>query len=166
MYAFRFNGVVSQQFVLLLEFFLVGQVRHILQFRELSGDIGEYEQGRVFWVAGNQVYTFVCQIYAVQLLVDDEIQRISHLMHTLVVLLHIDFLCLEHTGLDALLTQELNQRFIFRQCLMAAIQSEESLFHIFLVTGCDQLLGLRQIFGSQYLLRFYQTFNQRTELFE
>ena len=69
-------------------------------------------------------------------------------MHTLVVLFHIDFLCLEHTGLDALLTQELNQRFIFRQCLMTAIQSEESLFHIFLVTGCDQLLGLRQIFGS------------------
>ena len=155
MYAFRFNGVVSQQFIFLLKFFFVGQVRYIFQFRELSGDVGKNEQSRIFRITGNQIYTFICQVYTVQLFVNYEIQRVSNLVHTLVVLLHVDFFRLEHTGFDTLLTEELNQSLVLRQTLVAAIQRKESFFHLFLVIRCDKFLGFGQVFGCQYFLCFY-----------
>ena len=146
MYTFRFNSVVCKQFVLFLQQLFVGQV-HILQFREFCGNVRKNEQCRVFGVTGDQVDTFIGQVYTVQLFINDEVQRFRHFVHTLVVLLHVDFFRLQHTGFNALFTQELNQCFVLRQTFVAAVQGEESFFHFFLIVGCDQFFCFRQVLG-------------------
>ena len=59
-------------------------------------------------------------VYTVQLFINDEVQRFRHFVHTLVVLLLVDFFRLQHTGFNALFTQELNQCFVLRQTFVAA----------------------------------------------
>ena len=114
MYTLALDGEVSHKGVFLGKAFLVRQALFIFQLGELGGDVGKHEECGVFGVAANQVYTLVGQVYAVQLFIDYEIQRIGNLVHTLVVLLHVDFLGLEHTGFDTLLAEELNQRLVLR----------------------------------------------------
>ncbi|CDB09544.1 uncharacterized protein BN744_00881 [Bacteroides sp. CAG:633] len=166
MYTFRLDGIVGHQSILLGQTLFVGQVFFILQGRELGCDIRQNKEGWVFGVTGNQVDTFICQVYTVQLFIDNEIQRIGNFVHTFVVLLHVDLFCLEHSGLDTLFAKELDQCFVLGQTLVAAVQSKEAFFLIFLIIGSNQTLGLGKIFGCQYFLCFYQAFNQRTELFE
>ena len=108
----------------------------------------------VFGVTGDQVDTFIGQVYTVQLFINDEVQRFGHFVHTLVVLLHVDFFGLQHTGFNALFTQELNQCFVLRQTFVAAVQGEESFFHFFLIVGCDQFFCFGQVLGCQYFLCF------------
>ena len=164
-YALRFDGVVSQQLIFLFQQLFVGQVL-IFQFGELCGDIRQHEQCRVFGVTGDQVDTFICEVYAVQFFFDDEVQRFGHFVHTLVVLLHVDFFGLQHAGFDTLFTEELDQCLILRKTLVATIKGKESFFHFLLVVGGNQSFGFGKVFGCQYFLSFYQTFYQRTELFE
>ena len=121
MYTLALDGEVSHKGVFLGKAFLVRQALFIFQLGELGGDVGKHEECGVFGVATNQVYTLVGQVYAVQLFIDYEIQRVGNLVHTLVVLLHVDFLGLEHTGFDTLLAEELNQRLVLRQTFMAAV---------------------------------------------
>ena len=63
----------------------------------------------------------------------NEVQRVSHLVHALVVLLHVDFFGLQHTGLDALFAEELDECLVLGQALVTAVQSEEAFFLVFLI---------------------------------
>ena len=87
-------------------------------------------------------------------------------MHAFIVLLHVDFLGLQHTSLDALFTQELDQCLIFRQSFMAAEQGKKTFFLFFLIAGSNEAFGVSQILSSQFLLCFYQAFYQWTKLFK
>ena len=127
---------------------------------------GRYKNIPIFRVTGDQVHTFICQVYTVQLFFDDEVQRVGSFVHTLVVLLHVDLFGLQHTCLDTLFTQIFNQCLVLGQCLVAAEQSKETFFLIFLVAGSNQALGIGKILGSQFLLCFHQTFYERTQLLE
>ena len=64
-------------------------------------------------------------------------------MHAFVVLLHVDLFRFQHTGFDSLFTEEFDQCLIFRQCFVAAEQSEKSFFHLFLIIRVDKSLSLR-----------------------
>ena len=166
MYAFRLDGIVGEQGILLGQTLFFAQVLFIFQFGKLGGDVGQYEEGGVGRVSADEVNTLVGEVDAVQLLVDDEVERIGHFVHALVVLLHVDFLCLQHTGLDALFAQELDERLVLGQSLVAAVEGQETFFLLLLVVGGDEALGVGQVLGSQSLLGFHQSFYQRAELFE
>ena len=165
-YAFCFNGVIGHQLIFLSQTFFIRQPFLIFKFRQLSCNIRKYEQGRILWVTGNQVYSFICQIYALQFFINHKIQRFYRFRHTLVILFHIDFFRLQHTSLDTRFAQELNQRFVFRQCFVATEKSKETSFLIFLLIWSNQTFGIGQILGSQFTLCFYQTFYQRTKYFK
>ena len=132
-YALRLDGVVCQHLVFLLQALLICEVCACLQLRQLCGDVWQHEEGRIGGVAADFVETLVCEVHTLQLLIDDEVQWFCYLVHATVVLLHIDFLGLEHAGLDALLAEELNQWLVLRQCLVAAIEGEKTCLHLFLV---------------------------------
>ena len=166
MYTFGLDGIVGHQFIFLGQALLVRQTGFVFQFGKLCGDVRQYEEGRIFRVTGDQVHTFICQVYTVQLFFDDEVQRVGSFVHTLVVLLHVDLFGLQHTCLDTLFTQIFNQCLVLGQCLVAAEQSKETFFLIFLVAGSNQALGIGKILGSQFLLCFHQTFYERTQLLE
>ena len=166
MYTLALDGEVCHKGIFLGKAFLVCQFLFIFQFGELGGDVGKHEERGVFGVAANQVYALVGQVYAVQFFFNHEIQRVGNLVHTLVVLLHVDFLGLEHTGFDALLAEELNQRLVLGQALVTAVQGKEALFLFFLVIRSNQAFGIGKVLRSQLLLCFYQTFHLRTELLE
>ena len=166
MHTFAFDGIVGHQGILLFKALFVCQLCFVFQGRELRCDIGEYEESGVLYIATNQVYALVSQIHAVHFLFDNEVQRVSHLVHALVVLLHVDFFGLQHTGLDALFAEELDECLVLGQALVTAVQSEEAFFLVFLIVRCNQALGIGQVLGSQFFLSFYQTFHLRAELFE
>ena len=166
MNSFGFDGIICQQLIFLGQTFLICQVGFVFQFRQLCGYIRQYEESRVFRISGNQIHTFICQIYAIQFFFYDEVQRVSCFVHTFVILFHVDFLGLQHACFDPLFTQIFDQRLVLRQSLMAAEQGKETFFLFFFVTGSNEAFGIGQVLGSQFLLCFYQTFHQWAELFE
>ena len=163
---FGFDSIICQQLIFLGQTFLICQVGFVFQFRQLCGYIRQYEESRVFRISGNQIHTFICQIYAVQFFLDDEVQRVGCFVHTFVILFHVDFLGLQHACFDPLFTQIFDQRLVLRQSLMAAEQGKETFFLFFFVIGSNEAFGNGQVLGSQFLLCFYQTFHQWAELFE
>ena len=165
-YTLALDGEVRHQGIFLGKAFFVRQFLFVLQFGELGGDVGEYEECGVFGVTADQVYAFVGQVYAVQFFINHEIQRVGDLVHAFVVLFHVDLLGLEHTGFDALLAEELNQCLVLRQALVAAVEGKETFFLFFLVVRCYQALGVGKVLRGQFLLRFHQTFHLRAELLE
>ena len=166
MYSFRFDGIVCQQFIFLSQTLFICQLCFVFQFGKLCSYVGQYKEGRIFRVTGNQIHTFICKVYTVQFFFDDEIQRVSCFVHAFIVLLHVDFLGLQHTSLDALFTQELDQCLVFRQSFMAAEQGKKTFFLFFLIAGSNEAFGVSQILSSQFLLCFYQAFYQWTKLFK
>ena len=166
MNTFRLDGKVCKQLVFLGKLFFVAQSLFIFQSRKLSCNIRQHEECRILRVTCNQINTLICQIYTFQFFIDNEVQRLNSLRHTLVVLFHVDFFGLQHTSLDTRLTQEFDKRFVLRQCLMAAEQSEESGFHIFFLIRSNQTFRICKILSSQFTLCLYQTFYQRTKYFE
>ena len=112
-HAFALHLVVGHQGFLLLHALLFAQILLIFQLRELAGDVGQDEEGGVGGVAANQFDTLIRQIHAVELFINDEVEGLCHFGHTLVVLLHVDLFGLEHTGLDALFAEELDQGLVF-----------------------------------------------------
>ena len=99
------------------------------------------------------------------LLIYNEVKRFNSLGHTTVVVLHIDFLRLEHTRLDTGLWEELNQWIVLRQCLVATEELEETFFFLLLIARTNHLLGFGQILCSQLTLYSYQALYQGLVLF-
>ena len=166
MHPFGLDGEIRHQLVLAGQFLFVRQLVHVLQFGKLGSDVGQDEQGRILRVAGYQVDTLVGQFHALQLLVDDKVERLYGFGHPLVVLFHIDFLGLQHAGLDARFAEELDEGLVLGQRLVAAIERQESGLHVLLLVGSDETLGIGQELGSQPSLGFHQTYHQRAEHFE
>ncbi len=87
-------------------------------------------------------------------------------MHAFVVVLHVDFFSGKHSGLYALFGKELDQRLVFRKCLVAAEQFKETLLLFLLILRSEQTLGFGQVVGGQFSLNFIQSFNQRLIFFK
>ena len=162
---FRFDGVVVDEFVFLGNLFFVAQ-HFVFQFRKLRSDVGQYEELRIFRVAGEAVDTFVGQFDGVVLFVDNEIQRIGHHVHFLVVVLHVEFFGFLHAGLHALFAEELDQRLVFGHGLVGTIQEQRTFFVHFGIFAGHFLFGFGQQFGGHIALDVYQTFHLRTQFFE
>ena len=108
--------------------------------------------------------TLVGKVDTVHFLVHNKVKRFNSLGHTAVVVLHIDFLCLEHTGFDTSFREELNERIVLRQSLVAAEQGKETFFFLFLVTRLDELFGFGQILCGQFALHLNKVLYQRLVL--
>ena len=48
MYSFGFDGIVCHQFIFLSQTLFICQLRFVFQFGKLCGDVGQYEEGRIF----------------------------------------------------------------------------------------------------------------------
>ena len=125
-YALRLHGIVSHQLVLLVNTLLIVERRIALEGRQLACDIGQHKQLGIVDLFGQPARTFVGKVAGVQLLVDDEIQGLHALRHAAVVVLHIDFLSLQHAGLDAFLRQVLDERLVLGHGLVRAIERQET----------------------------------------
>ena len=101
-HALTLDGVVVHQLVLLVQALLVRETLFCFQGRQLSGDIGQYEEFCIVDLLSQPGSTLVCEVARVQLLVNHEIQGLYGLGHLAVVVLHILLLSLQHAGLDTL----------------------------------------------------------------
>ena len=84
--ALALDRIVGEQFIFLCLPLLF--VRDVLQFGKLGGDVGQDEELWVVGLAGQQVDTFVGQLHAVVLLVDDEIEFVGGFVHVAHVFRH------------------------------------------------------------------------------
>ena len=176
MCALALHGVVAHQLVLLLNLLFLGEVL-ILQGREFAGDVREHEEFLVVHLLGEPVGTLVGQIHGVEFLFHHEVERFNGLRHAAVVVLHIDFLGAEHTGLDAFLREELDERLVLRQRLVGTVERKETgvefllaflllAFLHQLVTFGNERLGLREELCGQLALYAHELLHQRLILFE
>ncbi len=87
-------------------------------------------------------------------------------MHVLVVLLHVEVLCLHHAGLYALFTKEFYQRLVFRQSLVNAVKQQRTLFPHLTVVRLHLLFCLGKHLHKHLLLCFHQAHNLTLQLSE
>ena len=87
-----------------------------------TGNVGQHEELGIVHLISQPSRTLVGKVAGVHLLFDDEVERLYALRHTAVVVLHIDFLGAEHSGLDAFLREELDERLVLGQRLVGAIE--------------------------------------------
>ena len=66
-------------------------------------------------------YAIVDEVDSVKLLVYNEVERLYSLRHVAVVVLHVVLLGLEHTCLDTLLREVLDERFVLRESLVRTV---------------------------------------------
>ena len=84
----------------------------MVNLREDCSDVWQDKEVGIVDLRGQPLIAFVGQFHAVQFLVDHEIEWVGSLMHTAVVVLHIDLFCGEHASLDAWFGEELDERFV------------------------------------------------------
>ena len=177
MYTLTLNGIMAHHFVLLVDAFLIAKACLSLKGRELGGDIGQHEELGIVHLFGQPGCTLICEVAGIQLLVDDEVEGLHALRHTTIVVLHIDFLGLQHTSLDTFLREVFNQGLVFRHGLMRTVEREETLIELlltfFFVTGlhqfvtcCDQRLGISKILCGQLFLYTHEALYQRLVFLE
>ena len=131
-YTLALHGIVGEEFVLLHQQFITLQTA-ALKCSHLRSNIGQHEECRIRSITRDKLDTLICKVYTVQLFIDNEVERFYSLGHTTVVLLHIDGLGLEHTGLDTRFAEELDERLVLGQCLMAAEECEETCLYLLLI---------------------------------
>ena len=170
MHTLRLHGIVLEHFIFLVQALLVRQARVSLQFRELTGNIGQHEELGIVDLLGQPSRTLIGEVAGVQLLVNHEVEGLHHLGHTAVVVLHIDILGGLHTRLDTFLGQELDEGLVLRQTLMRTVECQEAFFLQFLVVLLaalgNLLLSLCQILRSQLALHTHNLLNQGLILLE
>ena len=157
--AFRLDGIVLKQGILFRDFFLVGEVGGF-ELGEFGGDVGKHEERIVLHLVCEPFVTLVGEIDAVHFLVHDEVERLDRLGHSAVVVLHVDFLGLEHARLDSCFGEELDERVVLGQRLVAAEELEETLFFFFFVAGGYELFGFCEELCGEFALHFDEFFDE------
>ena len=141
------HAVVGHQLVLLIDVSLLVDlllVLLLLQLRELSGDVGQDEELVVIDLGGEPSGTLVGEVAGVEFLVGHEVEGLHSLGHLAVVVGHVVLLGLEHTALDAVLGEELDEGLVLRQGLVGAVEREEALLEdlsLLLGVGLGETLG-------------------------
>ena len=93
------NTIMIEQLILLVDTLLVGEVGLCLESRELSGDVWKHEELVVVNLGSQPCRTLVGKVARVELLVNDEVQRLHSLRHLTVVVCHIVLFRFEHSSL-------------------------------------------------------------------
>ena len=162
-HTFRLHSIICHQFVLLGKALLLITNR-IVEFRQLPCDIRQHEELVVLHNVGNELVTLISHFHRLQLLIHYEVQWFRSLRHPAVVVLHVDFLRLEETCLDAVFRKELDESLVLWHGLICTEQCKESSFNFLLVLAVDLLTCSCQIFCCQLALSLYQLLNNRTIL--
>ena len=100
----RFYSVVCHKLIMACKFLFFCKVL-VLKLCKLSAYVWKHKETWVAGICGDKVNTLVSKLYAVMLLLNHKEEVICNLRHTLVVLLHVDSLCLEHGSLNSRLAQ-------------------------------------------------------------
>ena len=101
MYTLCLEGVVLHDGVFLGKAFVFVLELLVFECGELCGDVGEHEECVVLHDVGNELVTLVGHLHRLQLLIHHEEQRLNCFWHAAVVVLHVDFLSLQESSLDA-----------------------------------------------------------------
>ena len=113
MHTLRFHGVILNHFVFTLQL-LVFILHRLFDFGDFFTDIRKNKELRILAGSSNRIVSLIRQIDRVLLLINHKIQRICNFRHPPVIFLHVFVFRLDQYCLIPLLTQKLNQRFIFR----------------------------------------------------
>ena len=138
-YALALEGEVLHEGVLLFGLFLRAQGSVMSYFGNGRTHIREHEEVGVTHATGKGVVAFVGHVHGIEDFVDDKVQGVSDGRHLAFVVLHVVGLGFLHEGLHAGLGQELDERLILREALVAAVQKQAA---VFLIAGRNKLLGL------------------------
>ena len=155
MHALALLLVLVHQFIAFLHLLLSREV-HVIDLRQLRGDVGQDEELVIAHDVGQQFVALVGHLHALLLLVDDEEERIGGLWHAAVVVLHIDLLGLEQSGFDSRLGEIFDQRLVLWQSLVGAEEAEESRLKVLVVARADEFLRLGQILSGELALCLHQ----------
>ena len=163
-------GIVGHQLVFLLQALLIAQTGLGLQFGEQGGDVGQHEELGVVHLLGKPLRALVGQVYRVQLLLHHKVEGGHGLGHAAVVVLHVFFLRLQKTALDAVFREVFDKGFVLGKGFVRAEQRKETFGHhllvVLLAALVDLLARLGQIVGGQTALHTHQLLHQRLELLE
>ena len=140
-HALALDGIFLQEGVLLLQALLFGKALVALEEGKLGSNVGQDEEGGIAHLLGQPFVTLVGEVNALEFLVYHEVKRRSGLGHTLVVILHINLLCVEQTGLDARFGEILNEGLVLGQGFVTAEELQETLLLLLLVVRLDELLS-------------------------
>ena len=162
MHALRLDRVVVDHGVALLRL-LLGREVALLELGHLGADVGQHEEPVLLEVFRQLLVSLVREFHRVELLVDDEVERVGDLGHAAVVVLHVGVLGLLHQGLDARLGEELDQRLVFRQTLVHTVELDTTLLGLALR---DELAGLGQQRRDEVALEVVEVFDRGLVLLE
>ena len=163
MHALTLDGIVIHQLIFFLYAFLISH-HLIFQFGQLRCYIWEHEEIIIIDNRRHKLVSLIGHVHALMLLVNYEEQWVSCFRHTSVVVFHIIFFNLKHTGLDTLFTQILNKRFVFRQSLVCTEQRQESFLNIFFIIAINKFLSISKVLTYEFALCFNQLFYYRAIL--
>ena len=158
MYTVALDCVLSQHLVFLVNALLLTQRCVGFYFRHFRSNVGEDKEFVVVHFFSQPSTTFIRQVDRIHLFINNKVKRLDSFGHSFVVILHIDFFRLEHTSFYARFGEELNERFVFRQSLVAAIEREETFFCL---SFSNQFLRFGKILSSEFSLNIHEAFYQR-----
>ena len=135
----------------------------MLDFRSHHSHIRQHEEVVVAHGTGEHIVALVGHIHGVELLVDDEVERVGDHRHLLLVILHIVVLGLLEQGLDARLGKVLDERLILRKSLVG---TQEELSSLGLVACRYELAGFIEGLVDESPLGLVELLHVRLELEE
>ena len=121
MHTLALDGEILHHGILLLLLLKRRQIL-LLDLGNLAAHIRKHEEIRIARRPRQELEALIRQIDAMLLLIDDEIQRIRHHRHLLLIVLHVEVFGLLHDDLDTRLTEILDQRLVLRQTLVTTEQ--------------------------------------------
>ena len=157
------EGEILHQGIFLLRLFLGAQRSVILDFSDGRTHVRQDEEVRIGNGGSQHLMALVGHVHAVLDLGDDEVKLVRHLRHLPLIILHIVGFRLLQELFHALLGQELDQRLVFRETLVAA-QKQLSAFGF--VPGGNRFLGLVEGLVHQGALLIVEILHIRTVFHE
>ena len=156
------EGEVCHKFILLLP--LLCRVCHrLLNLGNCRTDVRKDEEVIVIDRLSKQVASLVRHVHGVLLLVDDKVERIRDVRHFLLVVLDVVVFNLLEKLLHARLTEELDERTIFRIALVGTEQENSALL---LVALGYEFLRIVENASNQSLLLIVEVLHKRLILRE
>ena len=162
MHTLRLDCIILKKLIFFLTLFIGGQV-FVLNRRQLGGNIGKNEELRILGRACKHFYTLVGKLNGMVFLIYHKEERFNRLRHLAVVVLHIFSLDLEHKLLDSILTQEADQRAMFRESLVNTEERESAFFRL---TFGNLVLGIEKEILGKFALGVHDLLHVGLEVVE
>ena len=125
-YAFRFEGVLTEQLILGRQPFFDGHIA-FFEGSNFASYVGQDEESLVVHVPRQRIVSLVGEFHGVQFLVDNEVEVIGHFVHPFAVVLHVEVFGFLHEGFHSGFGEELDKGFVFGEPLVHGQQEFSAL---------------------------------------